>query len=151
MVREKAFDKVRLATFARQVVARCHEYGARVLVNADVALAEAIGADGVHLPAMRLLATDVRPDLPWCAASCHDRQEIEKAERLELDFVVLGPVKKTASHSDAPALGWQRFRSLAEGTSIPVYALGGLLSRDLEDAWRNGAHGVAMLRGAWLT
>ncbi len=150
-VREKAFDDVRLLTFAQQVVARCHEHGARALVNADVALAEAIGADGVHLPATRLLTTDVRPDLPWCAASCHDRREIEKAERLGLDFIVLGPVKTTASHPDAPALGWQRFRSLAKDTSIPVFALGGLLSSDLEDAWRNGAHGVAMLRGAWLT
>jgi thiamine monophosphate synthase len=30
-----------------------------------------------------------------------------------------------------------------------VYAIGGLAHADLEDAWRAGAHGVAMIRGSW--
>ncbi|UCH47925.1 MAG: Nudix family hydrolase [Betaproteobacteria bacterium] len=149
-VREKHFDPSRLERFAREVVSRCHQFGAIVLVNGDAALADATGADGVHLTAKRLMEATSRPDLPWCAASCHDRQEIEHAESLELDFVVLGPVKVTASHPDARPLGWQRFQSLAADVSIPVYALGGMRSTDLEAAWRNGAHGVAMLSGAWL-
>jgi 8-oxo-dGTP diphosphatase len=62
---------------------------------------------------------------------------------LELDFSVLGPVK------DKQAIGWQRFGEIAAGASIPVYAIGGLTRADLDDAWRAGAHGVAMIRGAW--
>ena len=42
-----------------------------------------------------------------------------------------------------------RFAELIAGTSIPVYAIGGLTRADMEDAWRAGAHGVAMIRGAW--
>jgi 8-oxo-dGTP diphosphatase len=30
-----------------------------------------------------------------------------------------------------------------------VYAIGGLAPADLPDAWRAGAHGIAMIRGAW--
>jgi thiamine monophosphate synthase len=30
-----------------------------------------------------------------------------------------------------------------------VYALGGIVPRDLEQALSCGAHGIAMLRGAW--
>jgi 8-oxo-dGTP diphosphatase len=30
-----------------------------------------------------------------------------------------------------------------------VYALGGLRPADLEPAWRRGAHGIGMMRGAW--
>jgi 8-oxo-dGTP diphosphatase len=63
---------------------------------------------------------------------------------LQLDFVVLGPVK-----DKSPALGWQRFAELARGATIPVYAIGGLTRADLQDAWRAGAHGLAMIRGAW--
>jgi 8-oxo-dGTP diphosphatase len=33
--------------------------------------------------------------------------------------------------------------------AIPVFALGGVNPRDLEPAWRCGAHGIAMLRGSW--
>ena len=90
-----------------------------------------------------------RPQLDWCAASCHDLRELERAARFELDFVVLGPVKATPSHPLAQPLGWDGFRKLALDAPIPVYALGGLVSADLQDAWTNGAHGVAMMRGAW--
>jgi 8-oxo-dGTP diphosphatase len=59
---------------------------------------------------------------------------------------VLGPVKEKAG---AQPIGWGRFAQLVRGTTIPVYAIGGLVRDDLEDAWRAGAHGVAMIRGAW--
>ena len=63
---------------------------------------------------------------------------------LGLDFVVLGPVRDKAT-----AMGWAGFAELARGASLPVYAIGGLTPADLEDAWRAGAHGLAMIRGAW--
>ena len=62
---------------------------------------------------------------------------------------MLGPVKATASHPGAELLGWDGFRRIAEAASIPVYAIGGLRPADLDDARRAGAHGLAMIRGAW--
>ena len=69
--------------------------------------------------------------------------------RLGFDFAVLGPVKATASHAESRPLGWEEFSIIARGASIPVYAIGGLDRADLEAAWRAGAHGVALLSGAW--
>jgi 8-oxo-dGTP diphosphatase len=69
--------------------------------------------------------------------------------QLQLDFAVLGPVKQTASHPASAPMEWSRFADLVRGASIPVYAIGGLGTADLEQAWRAGAHGVAMIRGAW--
>ena len=66
--------------------------------------------------------------------------------RLELDFAVVGPVKEKAG---SIPLGWERFAAMVCGSSIPVYAIGGLTRADMEDAWRAGAHGLAMIRGAW--
>jgi 8-oxo-dGTP diphosphatase len=48
-----------------------------------------------------------------------------------------------------PLLGWDGLAGLIAGSSVPVYAIGGLGDEDLEPAWRAGAHGVAMIRGAW--
>jgi 8-oxo-dGTP diphosphatase len=90
-----------------------------------------------------------RPAAGLVAASCHDAEQLAHAIRLELDFAVLGPVKPTASHPGAAPMGWSRFAELARGASIPVYAIGGMSSVDLYDAWRAGAHGVAMIRSAW--
>jgi 8-oxo-dGTP diphosphatase len=69
--------------------------------------------------------------------------------QLELDFAVLGPVKKTLSHESDPPLGWGKFATLAHEASIPVYAIGGLTAADRDAAWGAAAHGVAMISGAW--
>ncbi len=85
----------------------------------------------------------------WVAASCHNADELQQAVRIGCDFVVLGPVQPTASHPDAPHLDWSGLQTLCEVTRVPVYALGGLRSSDLDAAWRAGAQGIAAIRGLW--
>jgi 8-oxo-dGTP diphosphatase len=148
-VREKRLERTAMRAFSERVLRHARERGARVLINSDAELAREIGADGVHLTASQLGGP--RPDFPWCGASCHSREELRQAEALGADFAVLGPVRATPSHPDAVPLGWDRFREIAAGAAIPVYALGGVLPRDMEQAKAAGAHGLAMVRGAWET
>ena len=119
------------------------EYGARVLVNGGPA------ADGIHLTAEQLMTMRTRPKAGLVAASCHTVDELGHAMAIGLDFVVLGPVKPTRSHAVLNLLGWDGFRRIAEGASIPVYAIGGLRRSDLDEARRAGAHGLAMISGSW--
>jgi 8-oxo-dGTP diphosphatase len=148
-VREKALGRQAAEEFARRVIALALAHGAKVLVNANTALAREIGADGVHLTAEQLRSATARPDFPLCGASCHSSEEVRRAEALGVDLVVLGPVRATPSHPDAVPLGWERFREIARGAGVPVYALGGIVPRDLEQALSCGAHGIAMVRGSW--
>ncbi|MGH8683134.1 MAG: thiamine phosphate synthase, partial [Burkholderiales bacterium] len=148
-LREKTMPRDRLVQLAGRVVRLVRETGGIVLVNADEALAREAGADGVHLTAARLAAIDSRPALEWVGASVHTRDELRKAERLGVDLAVLGPVHPTPTHSGAPPLGWDGFERIARDAAIPVFAIGGLAPADLERAWTHGAHGIAMIRGAW--
>jgi 8-oxo-dGTP diphosphatase len=150
-VRENGLHGEALRGFAAEVVRQAHARGARVVVNGDVALAEAVGADGVHLRAAQLMAATSRPAGALCGASCHNRAELLHAAELQLDFVVLSPVKRTLSHPDVPALGWPAFAEMAAGLPLPVYALGGMTTDDLAAAWEHGAHGIAMQRAAWTS
>jgi 8-oxo-dGTP diphosphatase len=120
------------------------QYGARVLVNGGPA------ADGIHFSAEQLMRLRARPaEAGLLAASCHSLQELGHAMAIGLDFAVLGPVKATATHPEASPLGWDGFRRIAESASIPVYAIGGLVPQDMDAARAAGAHGLAMIRGAW--
>ncbi|ENO86588.1 Nudix family hydrolase [Thauera linaloolentis] len=148
-VRESALDPLRREQFAREVVARVHACQGLVLLNDDLALARAVRADGVHLPARSLMGLRQRPDCAWVGASCHGRDELEHAAALGLDYAVLGPVAPTATHPGQPGLGWVRFCELAAGLPMPVLALGGLGTADMETARDTGAHGIAAIRGAW--
>ena len=149
-VREKAMPRETLLAFARDVVTLAHRRDARVLINGDIEMAQAAGADGVHLTAQQLRTLAQRPACAWVGASCHSREEIDSAARLSVDFVVLGPVKATPTHPGAPVLKWAGFAQAAQDATLPIYALGGMTPSDLEEARFNGAHGVAMLRGAWM-
>jgi 8-oxo-dGTP diphosphatase len=127
--------------FCDDAIGRARRFGCKVMVKARHP-----GADGIHFTAAELMQLSQKPEVGLVAASCHTREELERAMQLELDFAVLGPVREKA---DAAPIGWKRFADLVRGTTIPVYAIGGLTRADMEDAWRAGAHGVAMIRGAW--
>jgi 8-oxo-dGTP diphosphatase len=148
-VREPGFDQDRLAGFARAVVERARKYHARVLINSDLALARAVGADGVHLPSAQLMQLEVAPDCALWGASCHDAAELGRAAALGADFAVLSPVLPTPTHPDADVISWEGFAALALDCPIPVYALGGMRPELLDTAMQHGAHGIALLSGAW--
>jgi 8-oxo-dGTP diphosphatase len=150
-LRECLLPEAQREAFAAQAVARCQAQGARLLVNGNFQLARACGADGVHLPSEQLMRLAHRPDFPLVAASCHDAAELAQAARLGLDFVVLGPIRETASHPGRPGMGWAACAALLKGYPLPVYALGGLGPNDQTEAWQAGAHGVAAIRAAWCS
>jgi 8-oxo-dGTP diphosphatase len=124
--------------FTRQAIALAHRHGAKVMTKAPHP-----EADGLHVTAAQLMALKERPKQGLAAASCHTREELERATQLGMDFAVLGPVK------DKAAIGWPRFAELVQDCGIPVYAIGGVIPSDLEQARRAGAHGLAMIRAAW--
>jgi 8-oxo-dGTP diphosphatase len=148
-IREPELVEPQLTSFAAEAVRLCQSFGARVLINGDAELARELGADGVHLPARQLLTLAERPNFKLVGASCHNADELARAEQLQLDFAMLGPVAQTASHPGQAALGWARFAEMTQNRSMPVFAIGGMNQSSMIDAWHNGAHGIAAIRGAW--
>ena len=146
-VREKNFAKDVFIRISTQIIALAKPYNATVLINQDIALARELGAHGVHLPSQSLLMLRAKPEGLMVTASCHNEVELAHAEMLELDFVVLSPVKSTQSHPEVDALGWKAFADMAQKTKLPVYALGGMTLPDLPIALSYGARGIAYQRG----
>ena len=149
-LRSKQLAPARMRTLtqaARDLTVSAH---ADLLINDHVELARELRV-GVHLPAAQLMRLRERPldlELP-VAASCHDERELEHARRIGVDFAVLGPVKRTASHSNTEPLGWTRFAELCAQAPFPVYALGGLRAADFAVARAAGAQGIAGISGFW--
>jgi thiamine-phosphate diphosphorylase len=132
-------------------MALCRQYDARLLVNSSTSMAERLPGHGLHANAATLMSLCERPVGPeeLFSASCHNAAELACAERLGADLVLLSPVKQTATHPLAEPLGWEGFRHLASGCSLPVYALGGMTAGDLARARAAGAHGVAGIGDFW--
>ncbi|RTZ41748.1 Nudix family hydrolase [Candidimonas sp. SYP-B2681] len=135
----------------QQVVKRCHEFGARCLINSVHPVDWWPKADGVHFRAADAVsrqhaAQANRPHIGLIGVSAHTADDLAAARGLNADFVVLGHVLDTPSHPDVSGMGWDRFAALASQASLPVFAIGGQSSATLETARQHSAHGIAGIR-----
>ena len=148
-IRDKTWNRRRREAFAARVVALAARFAATVLWNGEADDARRLGCTGVHWTSQTLAAATSRPADLIVGASCHTQGDVERASTLDVDLVVLGPVRATPTHPDARPLGWDGFMRAASDARVPVYALGGLGPEDLDVAIAHGAHGVAARRHAW--
>lgn len=150
-LRAKRMAAEEYKALARQVVARCHAHGARVLLNGEPEWVTEVGADGVQLSSGRLHSLNQRPlgEELLVAASCHSREELQQALKLAADFALLSPIQWTRSHPDTEPLGWDEMRRLVDEMPIPVYALCGVSRDDLDQAFAAGGQGIAAIRSLW--
>ncbi len=131
---------------ARQVAERLRAAtraaGAALLIGADAQLAEAVGADGLHLPE-RDLAHAVRLRRPgWVVTGAVHTFEAARAAR-GLDGLVLSPIFPAGGASARrAALGLEVLRAAAE-LSTPIIALGGVDARSAPRLIGTGAAGLA--------
>ncbi|MCC5810224.1 MAG: Nudix family hydrolase [Ectothiorhodospiraceae bacterium] len=149
-LRAHELDDAAYRTVAERAAELARAAGAQLLVNADPRLAWKLGV-GVHLHHHRLMALAARP-LPkgsLVAASCHGAEELAHALRIDVDFVVLGPVSSTRSHPGEEGMGLDRFARLVRDFPRPVYALGGMSESDLPAVSRARGQGIAAISAFW--
>lgn len=126
----------------RHIAVRIRGLDITLLINSDLPVAQT-EANGLHLSSRDLLSRQTRPPHQWVAASCHNLQELQHAERIGVDFAVLAPILCTQTHPDAVPLGWEALAELTAATNLPVFALGGLGLEDLERVTAAGCQGIA--------
>lgn len=150
-LRAKALADARLLPLAREALRRAHRAGAQLVINGRFDLVEELGLDGVHLTATQLRTLEERPlsRLRWVGASCHDADDLALAQKLNVDFVVFGPVAATASHPNATPIGWDAFATFCAASTTPVYAIGGMRRDDVAQALASGGQGIAAITGLW--
>lgn len=164
-LREKDLPARDLEALARQAVRLLRANGkpsTRLLINSRVDVAIAAGADGVHLRADDIAASEARVifgkagvHAPIIGVSCHALAEVRLAESHGADFAVFGPVFEksgaagqglAALHAvcgGVPARGIEA--ALPAGT-MPVLALGGVTLENAAACVEAGAAGIAAIR-----
>ena len=136
---------------AKALLSLCRENGVKLVLNRSLEVFNKIEADGLHLNRHEMKRFANRP----CAVdklfsvSCHNEFEIKYAQKLEADYCLLSPVKPAFSHETAQTLGWNKFKELVALSNVPVYALGGMMIRDINEVKKYGGQGVASISEYW--
>ena len=127
------------------------QYSVNFILNGTAKDISSYDVDGVHLNSREIFAYSKRPinNNYLLGASCHNEKELFQANKIDVDYVFISPVKQTNSHITQQPLGWKNFYDLCNKSTAPVFALGGLQLEDKKQAVLNGAHGIAMISAIW--
>jgi thiamine-phosphate pyrophosphorylase len=146
-VREKDLPQGEQIALAARIVAQGRRFGATVMVHGDAAVAEAAGADGVHLPSggAPALARARLGKNALIGLSVHSAAEAANADPAA-DYVTLSPIHPTASKPGyGPALGLVGLAAAVETARVPIVALGGVGVDNLAPCLTAGAAAVAVM------
>ncbi len=148
-LRDKACGSGDLLRIGRVIREITRKTGALFIVNDRLDVALACGADGVHLGQDDLRADVARQIAPQgfiIGVSVGTREEAFRAEREGADYLALSPVFPTASKYNAgPGHGLEVLQDIRRNVSIPIIAIGGVNTGNVEDVIAAGAEGVAVI------
>ncbi len=145
-------DREALARRLRDV---CRAGGAGLVVNDDVELAAAVGADGVHLGRDDGAIDAARRRLGPTAvigASCYDSPERARAAvAAGADYVAFGRFFPSATKPGAPPARLETLAWAAAELPVPVCAIGGIHAGNAGRLIDAGAHLVAVVGGVFAS
>jgi 8-oxo-dGTP diphosphatase len=140
---EAAMAPDQRVALSRRVGLLALHYGAPVLLAGSAMAAQRAGLPGVLSRASDLRTLGARPNVKLWAVSCHDEADLAKAAALGADAAFLSPVLPTPSEPREP-IGWHQFQRLAEASTIPVFAQGGLTTALLGRAQEASGAGIVV-------
>ncbi len=138
-----------IITAGRHYARLCHEHQALLIVNDRPDLVDAIEADGVHIgqddaPVDAARALVGRDRL--IGLSTHTPEQIDRANRADVDYIGVGPVHATPTKPGRPAVGLTLVRYAARQAQHPFFAIGGIQLANAHDVARAGATRIAVVR-----
>lgn len=152
-LRLKGLDDDAIAAAAGPLQALCAEREVAFIINDSVALAQRLGADGVHLgqgdgdpkEARKLLGPKVQ-----IGVTCHDSRHLAmEAGEAGADYVAFGAffpttTKEVTHHAEPSVLGW--WTTLFE---LPCVAIGGVTADNAGPLVAAGADFLAVSGAVW--
>lgn len=147
-IREKALGDAAFLEQAKAIKAVTDRYGVPFVVNDNVAIAKAVGADGVHVGQDDMEAGDVRAQLgpdKIIGVSVRTVEQALLAEERGADYLGVGAVFPTATKQDASEVSFETLREICEAVSIPIVAIGGISRENVTQLAGSGIDGVAVV------
>jgi thiamine-phosphate pyrophosphorylase len=147
-LREKNLDGWHFLEEARELQELCRKYGVPFIVNDNVDVALAMGADGIHVGQHDMEAGDVRallgPD-KILGVSAQTVEQAVLAEQRGADYLGVGAVFPTGSKDDADDVSHETLKAICDAVSIPVVAIGGISQQNVRQLAGSGICGIAVI------
>lgn len=138
---------------ARETKEICDRFGAKLIINDNVSIAQKIASHGVHLGKLDMPVEKAREILGnkfVIGGTANTFKDVERLARAGVDYIGLGPFRFTNTKENlSPILGLAGYQQVLHqcqhcDINIPVIAIGGITADDISKLLETGIHGVAI-------
>ena len=153
-LREKSLDTESFIEEAGQIKILCEKYHVPFVINDNVEVALAVGADGVHVGQGDMAASDARKKLgagKIIGVTARTVQQAAEAERQGADYLGTGAVFATSTKGDAKEISHGTLKEICRSVSIPVVAIGGIIAGNVMELKGTGIEGVAVVSAVFAS
>ena len=140
-------------SIGRKVAVLCRSYNATFLLDDRVHLVAELGADGVHLGKNDMPIGEARRILgneKIIGGTANTFADVQHLAAQGADYIGCGPFRYTPTKRNlAPILGLEGYRNILKqmqqvGISLPLIAIGGIVSTDIAALRDIGVSGIAV-------
>ena len=146
-LRDKITVKKDLLPIAQSMKNLCAEKGALFIMNDNLDIALAVGADGLHLGQADLPVSVARKLAPidmLIGCSVFNVAQAQQAVNDGADYVAVGAIYPTPS-KETVVLGLEPLRQIKQAVSVPVIAIGGININNVAIVKKAGADAIAVI------
>ncbi|MDO5562706.1 MAG: thiamine phosphate synthase [Synergistaceae bacterium] len=147
-IREKDISRGEYISCAEEIKSVTDKHNIPFIVNDDVDVALACGADGVHVGQDDMNARGVRrlvgADM-ILGVSARTVEEAVAAEKAGANYLGVGAVFPTATKDDARDVDLDTLAAICAAVSIPVVAIGGITAGNIMKLSGTGISGVSVI------
>ena len=149
VLREKDLSEKEYEQLARQVMQICQKHGTQCILHSFSNVATTLGATAVHmpLPLLQKMTPQEKSHFQIIGASCHSVEEAKEAQNLGCTYITAGHIFLTDCKKGLPGRGLPFLEEICKTVRIPVYAIGGISSQNMESVRKTGAAGACIMSG----
>lgn len=147
-IREKKLGDRDFLEEAKRMKELANHYQVPLIINDQVEVAVAVGADGIHVGQSDMEAGNVRamigPD-KILGVTAKTVEQALLAQQQGADYLGVGAVFGSTTKTDTSTMEMETLQAICQAVSIPVVAIGGIESSNIMKLAGSGVCGVAVV------
>lgn len=142
ILRERDLDVNEYEALASACLEILRPLKVELTIHTHVEVARRLQVSRIHMPLSKLSKLD---GFTSVSSAVHSLEELAKASRLGVNFVIAGHIFQTDCKRGVPPRGIPFLREICDAAKIPVYAIGGITPENAPDVLQSGASGVCVM------
>ena len=149
ILREKDLSEQEYRSLSQKVIKICEQYHITCILHSFAKIAIELNAKAIHLtlPQLKQMSDTEKNQFKMIGASCHSVEEAVKAEQMGCSYIIAGHIFATDCKKGVPPRGIAFLENVCKAVSIPVFAIGGINSQNIDSVRNAGAKGACIMSG----